>query len=67
MGVLIDFSSYARCEKNCLTCKNTVSDDFLNLPVCTSYLSEYRGQVVNDEIVCDCYIRKDKNGDTLQA
>ena len=51
MGVLIDFSSYVRCEKNCLTCKNTVSDDFLNLPVCTSYLSEYRGQVVNDEIV----------------
>lgn len=57
MGVIIDFSTYK--NRNCTNCQNTVRDDFLNLPVCTALLSDFRNQVVNKEIVCSCYIRKE--------
>ena len=58
MGVLIDFNSYRNCMKNCTTCENTTQDEFIGLPVCCAVFSDFRGQIVNEEIVCPYYIRR---------
>lgn len=67
MENIIDFERYKRIrdrinpeEISCMTCANTILDDFTLYPFCKSRFSEYYGNLLNSEISCDYYIRKEK-------